>query len=64
MNYEQHYLTTLFEPKSIAIIGASETPGSIGATLVRNVIDGGFGGKLFLVNPRHETVFGQPPRVP
>ncbi len=59
MNYEQHYLTTLFEPKSIAIIGASETPGSIGATLVRNVIDGGFKGKLFLVNPRHETVFGQ-----
>jgi acetyltransferase len=59
MNYEQHYLTTLFEPKSIAIIGASETPGSIGATLVRNVMDGGFKGKLFLVNPRHETVFGQ-----
>lgn len=59
MNYEQHYLTSLFEPKSIAIVGASETPGSIGATLVRNVIDGGFKGKLFLVNPRHEFVFGQ-----
>ncbi len=59
MNYEQHYLTALFEPKSIAIIGASETPGSIGATLVRNIIDGGFKGRLFLVNPRHETVFGQ-----
>lgn len=59
MNYEQHYLTPLFEPKSIAIIGASETPGSVGATLVGNVIDGGFKGKLFLVNPRHEFVFGQ-----
>jgi acetyltransferase len=59
MNYEQHYLTSLFEPKSIAIIGASETPGSIGATLVSNVIDGGFKGKLYFVNPRHETVFGQ-----
>ncbi|MEW6164330.1 MAG: bifunctional acetate--CoA ligase family protein/GNAT family N-acetyltransferase [Pseudomonadota bacterium] len=59
MNYEQHYLTSLFEPKSMAIIGASETPGSIGATLVSNVIDGGFKGKLFFVNPRHETVFGQ-----
>ncbi|GAB1393217.1 GNAT family N-acetyltransferase [Rhodocyclaceae bacterium] len=59
MNHEQHYLMPLFEPKSIAIIGASETPGSIGATLVRNVIDGGYKGKLFLVNPRHETVFGQ-----
>ncbi len=59
MNHEQHYLLPLFEPKSIAIIGASETPGSIGATLVRNVIDGGYKGKLFLVNPRHESVFGQ-----
>jgi len=59
MNYEQHYLTSLFEPRSIAIIGASENPGSIGATLVRNIIDGGFKGRLFLVNPRHETVFGQ-----
>ncbi|MDX9994224.1 MAG: bifunctional acetate--CoA ligase family protein/GNAT family N-acetyltransferase [Rhodocyclaceae bacterium] len=59
MNYEQHYLTPLFEPKSIAIIGASETPGSVGATLVRNVIDGGFKGKLFFVNPGHDTVFGQ-----
>ncbi len=59
MNYEQHYLTTLFEPRSIGIVGASETPGSVGATLVRNIVDGGFKGKLFLVNPRHETVFGQ-----
>ena len=59
MNYEQHYLTSLFEPKSIAIIGASETPGSVGATLVGNVIDGGYKGKLFLVNPRHDFVFGQ-----
>jgi len=59
MNYEQHYLTTLFEPRSIAIIGASETAGSIGATLVRNVLDGGYKGKLFLVNPRHNKIFGQ-----
>jgi acetyltransferase len=59
MNYEQHYLTPLFEPKSIAVIGASETPDSVGGTVVRNVIDGGFKGKLFLVNPKHPTVFGQ-----
>jgi acetyltransferase len=59
MNYEQHYLTSLFEPKSIAVIGASETLNSIGTTLVRNVIDGGYKGRLYFVNPRHETVFGQ-----
>lgn len=59
MNYEQHYLTSLFEPGSIAIIGASETPGSVGSTLVSNVIDAGFKGRLFLVNPDHATIFGQ-----
>jgi acetyltransferase len=63
MHYEQHYLTPLFEPKSIAIIGASETPGSIGATLARNMldnVDAGYKGKVFFVNPRHDRVFGQP----
>jgi acetyltransferase len=60
MNSEQHYLTPLFEPKSIAIVGASETPGSVGATLVRNMRDSDYAGKLYLVNPRHATVFGEP----
>ncbi len=59
MNYEQHYLTPLFEPKSIAIIGASETPGSVGATLVRNMLDTGYQGKIYFVNPKHASVFGQ-----
>ncbi len=58
MHYEEHYLSSLFEPKSIAIIGASETPNSIGATLVANMLDGGYKGKLFFVNPRHEKIFG------
>jgi len=51
MNNERHYLTPLLEPQSIAIIGASETPGSIGETLVRNVLDASFPGKVFFVNP-------------
>jgi acetyltransferase len=59
MHNERHYLHTLFEPESIAIIGASETPNSIGVTLVRNMLDSGYKGKLFFVNPKHETVFGQ-----
>jgi acetyltransferase len=59
MHNERHYLHTLFEPASIAIVGASETPNSIGVTLVRNMLDSGYKGKLFFVNPKHETVFGQ-----
>ena len=59
MHKELHYLHTLFEPASIAIVGASETPNSIGVTLVRNMLDSGYKGKLYFVNPRHETVFGE-----
>ena len=59
MQNEQHYLHTLFEPESIAIVGASETPNSIGVTLVRNMLDSGYKGNLFFVNPKHETVFGE-----
>lgn len=59
MNNEKHYLSTLFEPASVAIVGASETPASIGSTLVRNMLDADYGGALFLVNPKHETLFGR-----
>ena len=59
MKNERHYLTSLLDPKSIAVIGASETPGSIGETLVRNVLDSSFKGKVFFVNPKHEKIFGQ-----
>ncbi|MBI4756281.1 MAG: bifunctional acetate--CoA ligase family protein/GNAT family N-acetyltransferase [Betaproteobacteria bacterium] len=57
---ERHYLTPLFEPKSVAIVGASERPQSIGAVLLRNMLDAGFKGKLFAVNPKHDQVLGLP----
>ncbi|MEZ5575321.1 MAG: GNAT family N-acetyltransferase [Candidatus Competibacteraceae bacterium] len=50
----------LFEPDSVALIGASERPGSPGAVLTRNVLAGGFKGDLFLVNRRHRRVQGVP----
>src|SRR5512135_1673426 len=58
MNNERHYLTFLLEPRAIAIIGASETPGSIGETLARNMLDSNYAGKLYFVNPKHDKVFG------
>ena len=57
---EQHYLTPLFEPRSVAIIGASEREMSLGNVLVRNMLEAGFKGKLFAVNPKHESVLGVP----
>ena len=57
---EKHYLTPLFEPRSVGIIGASERPDSIGGVLIRNMLEAGFKGKLFAINPKHETVFDVP----
>ncbi|GAB4180509.1 MAG: GNAT family N-acetyltransferase [Rhodocyclaceae bacterium] len=56
----RHYLAPLFAPKSVAVIGASERPGSIGSVLVRNLTEAPYAGKLFAVNPKHSEVFGVP----
>jgi acetyltransferase len=53
-------LQHLFAPRSVALVGASDRPGSLGATLLRNLDAGGFGGPVWLVNPRHEEVGGRP----
>jgi acetyltransferase len=53
-------LDRIFSPASIAVIGASERPGSLGAALMRNLIQGGFPGRLFPVNPKYRQVMGLP----
>lgn len=45
-------LEFLFRPKSIAVIGASDRQGSVGATVIRNVLAGGFSGPVYPVNRR------------
>lgn len=51
---------TLFNPKSIAIFGASESGDSVGARVFANVRASGFRGGIVPVNPRHEAVGGLP----
>nr|WP_217709186.1 GNAT family N-acetyltransferase [Paraburkholderia atlantica] len=46
----------MFRPKSVAVIGASERPGSIGAMVWARVLEGGFDGPLWPVNPKHATL--------
>ncbi len=53
-----HYLTTLFKPRSIAVFGASERPGTVGAVLVENILQAGFRGPIYPVNPRYQTIQG------
>ena len=51
-------LEHLFRPQSIAVIGASETPRSVGATVLHNLIDGKFAGAIMPVNPKHGELAG------
>ena len=53
-------LHSLFSPRSVALIGASDRPASLGAVLLRNLVQGGFAGPIWPVNPRHSTLEGLP----
>jgi acetyltransferase len=53
------HLEHLFDPASVAVIGASTQPGSVGATVWHNLRQGGFAGGLWPVNLRHAEVAGE-----
>ncbi len=55
---KDHYLKSIFEPESIALIGASEREGSVGNQTLINILEGGFQGKIYPVNPAHKKVGG------
>jgi acetyltransferase len=57
---EQHYLTSLFEPSTVAIFGATERPDAVGNVVFHNILDSHFKGRLFAVNPKYSEVHGQP----
>jgi acetyltransferase len=63
------HLDRLLEPKSVAVIGASARPASVGATVWRNLCAGHFAGPIRAVNPKHaqldgEAVFARPEDLP
>ncbi len=51
-------LHTLFQPRSIAVVGASSDKTKLGNILFRNIIAGGFSGELFPINPSSTTIEG------
>ncbi|MGE5268822.1 MAG: acetate--CoA ligase family protein, partial [Thiohalocapsa sp.] len=50
----------LFQPASIALIGASDRPGAVGTVVAQNLRHGGFHGELMFVNPHHDALDGVP----
>ncbi|MGZ5145622.1 MAG: bifunctional acetate--CoA ligase family protein/GNAT family N-acetyltransferase [Burkholderiales bacterium] len=51
-------LEHLFQPQSVAVIGASDKPRSVGAIVLRNLVEGGFAGSIMPVNPKHDVLAG------
>lgn len=58
MNKKQRRLDPLFYPESIAVIGASRQPGSVGYSLLANLIDSRFQGIIYPVNPKAKGILG------
>ncbi|MEG4806219.1 bifunctional acetate--CoA ligase family protein/GNAT family N-acetyltransferase [Microcoleus sp. F8-D3] len=55
---QRHPLDRIFKPQSVAVIGATEREGSVGRTLLWNLIRNPFGGTVFPVNPQRRSVLG------
>ncbi|MCX7194564.1 MAG: CoA-binding protein, partial [Proteobacteria bacterium] len=55
----KHYLSALFSPKSVAVFGASDRPDSVGQIVFQNMLESGFDGLLYPVNPKHAEVQGK-----
>ncbi|MGE5486719.1 MAG: bifunctional acetate--CoA ligase family protein/GNAT family N-acetyltransferase, partial [bacterium] len=53
-----HPLDGFFEPDSVAVIGATENPGSVGRTVLWNLLSSPFGGTVYPVNPKRPSVLG------
>lgn len=52
----QHPLAPFFRPTSVALIGASNRPDSIGQVLAQNLLEGGFAGPVMAVNPHERAI--------
>lgn len=53
-------LDALLRPRSIAVVGATPREGAVGNQTLRNLIQGGYGGALYAINPRHREIHGVP----
>ena len=56
--YTPRSLQPIFSPKSVAVIGATEKQGSVGRTVIWNLISSPFGGTVYPINPKRENILG------
>ncbi len=55
---DKNVLNKMLRPKSVAVIGASATPGKIGYTVVKNLLEGGYKGKVYPINNSASEILG------
>src|SRR5271169_3922415 len=55
---ERYGLDAMFAPSSVAVIGATSRPGTVGRTVMENLLRGASKGKVYPVNPNHPEVLG------
>ena len=58
LGYERQSLDAIFRPETVAVIGATERPGSVGRTIMWNLVSSPFGGTVFPVNSKRPNVLG------
>src|SRR6476620_6936665 len=58
LRQERQPLDVIFAPRSVAVIGATETEGAVGRTVLWNLISSPFGGTVYPVNPKRPSVLG------
>ena len=51
-------LDAMFAPRSVAVIGATDRPATVGRTILENLLQGKFHGKVYAVNAKHTEVLG------
>jgi len=54
-----HYLASLFTPSSVALFGASNRADSVGGIVLHNLLNSGYGGRVYAINPLRDEVQGQ-----
>jgi len=58
LRVESHPLDPIFSPKNVAVIGATERQGSVGRTVLWNLLSSPFGGTVYPINPNRSSVLG------
>jgi acyl-CoA synthetase (NDP forming) len=53
---DREHIARLLRPASVAVVGASDKPGALGASVLGNLLRNGFAGRIYPVNPNRETI--------